>query len=139
MKRISPALAILTAITPGPAAWAQGCPPADGKTIALVEELNQRLLDEDFLGFAQQIEAAMGMNIRGGIESISKTYTGGFDACTTVLQRSDTGGMVQAVVMYRGAVGPLFGFFRTVEAEGATRLVSFSLNGSIDEVMAKLH
>ncbi len=138
MSRI-PALSMaLLASGVGGAALAQGCPPADGLAIPVVEQLNQMVLDSDFAGVATVIQQTIGMNIRGGIENIAQTYAAGFDSCTTVLQRADTGGMVQVVVMYESSVGPFFGFYRTVEVAGEARLVSFTLSPKLDEVMEKV-
>lgn len=119
-------------------AHAAGCAPEGGIEIAKIEAMNQMVLDMDFDGFARAIKDEVGIDIADGVKSVADIFTEGFVSCATIAQRKDLGGMVQNVVMFEAKVGPLFGYWLATPSGGDYKVVSFSLNTDLDEVMANL-
>jgi hypothetical protein len=70
---------------------------------------------------------------------VAQVFTDGFDGCSTIVQRVDTGGMVQSVVVYHGKVGPLFGYWQSYSKDGDFAMLTFNLNTDLNAVMASLH
>ena len=129
--------AALLAISPF-AAQAEGCAPLGGIEIAKVEAMNQMILDLNFSGFATAIKTEIGIDIKEDINSIAEIFGDGFDGCATVAQRSDTGGMVQNVVIFNGKPGPLFGYWLSIPTEDGYRLLSFTIHTDLGQVMSSL-
>lgn len=121
------------------AAHAEGCAPEGGTVLPEVEALNQKILDKDFSGFAEGVKAHIGVDVAQAMNSVAQIFADGFDGCTTIAQRTDTGGMVQNVVVFDGKPGPLFGYWLAMSQNGKFRLLSFNIDTDLDAVMGKLH
>ena len=120
------------------AARAEGCAPAGGEAVPSFQKMNQLLLDSDFLGFVAAIHAAIGSDVSEPMHQVQGLFEEGFEGCTTIAQRRETGGMVQEIVVFHGKPGPLFGYWMgMVEGEDA-RILRFAINTDIDEVMSFL-
>lgn len=132
--------AVVVLAVSGPVmARAEGCAIAGAEPIPEIEALNQILLNRDFTGLATAVNDQIGVNISDGMQKIAALFAAGFDGCTTIAQRRDTGGLVQSVIVFHGKVGPLFMYWRSATYEGKFVLLSFSLNTDMDSVMDKLH
>lgn len=135
MKRFSAAgLLALGAV----AAHAEGCPPEGGIEIAKVEAMNQLLLDKDFEALTKAINDEIGAGIEKPMAAIASLFSEGFDGCSTIAQRTDLGGMVQNVVIFRGKPGPLFAYWLSIPQADGYRILSFTINTSIGEVLSEL-
>lgn len=121
------------------ASWAAGCAPDGGEAIDEIEAMNQMVLDQDYAGYAAAVKGYINVDVSSSLDQIAQVFAEGFEGCTTVAQRRDTGGLVQSVVVYRGKVGPLFGYWQSYQKDGAFALLTFNLNTDIDAVMGGLH
>lgn len=119
-------------------ALAEGCTLEGGVAVAKVEAMNQMMLELDVAGFVEAIKAEIGIDVAESLAGLSDLYSGGFEGCATIAQRSDLGGMVQNVVMFNGAAGPLFGYWLAVPQGDGHRVISFSLNTDLEKVMDNL-
>lgn len=129
------ALAGLLALAPL-AAHAEGCAPEGGVEVASFEAMNQLMLDSDFAGFAGAIQQAVGTDVAEAMGQIGSIFADGFDGCTTIAQRVDTGGMVQNLVVFHGKPGPLFGYWMGMPDGDGYRVLSFNINTDLDKVMS---
>jgi hypothetical protein len=120
------------------AAHAEGCAPEGGEVIAEIEAMNQMVLANDMAGYVAAIKGYIGVDVTASIEQVAQVFTEGFEGCTTIAQRFDTGGMVQNVVVYHGKVGPLFGYWQFYAKDGGFALLTFNLNTDITAIMADL-
>ncbi len=64
----------------------------------------------------------------------------GFDGCTTIVQRVDTGGMVQEVTIFNmpNNAGPLSLYMVAAPIDGKLTPLLFNYNSAVDEVLDKM-
>ncbi|MFT4151487.1 MAG: hypothetical protein QM656_14905 [Paracoccaceae bacterium] len=135
MTRLTLAVVLTLAAAP---ALAAGCPPKDGLVLEQVEALNQMIVDRDFSGFVAGIRKHLGTDVAAPMAGIEQIFKDGFDGCTTIAQRVDTGGMVQHIVVFHGKAGPLFGYWLAMNRGEGAQILRFNINTDIDAVMAAL-
>jgi hypothetical protein len=92
-------------------ALAQGCPPAGGEATAEIKDMNQMVLNQRFDALEDALGTYLGADFDSAMVPIAALFKEGFTGCTTVLQRKETDGPVQSMVVYHGDIGPLFGYF----------------------------
>lgn len=134
--RLSSAIGAL--MLSGGLAHAQGCPPVGGETIAEIEELNQLVVDSKFEDLEARVGTYLGMDMDNMMFPLASIYADGFTGCTTVAQRSEVGGLVQTMVVYDGAVGPLFGYWMSMTGVTGFRLLTFDLNTDLTVVTDRM-
>ena len=93
-------------------AFAQGCPPTDGETIAQVEQLNQMMIDADYAGLTTALQDA-GIEGAGLVDPLAANFPSGFDSCTTLVQRNESGTMTQTVVAFPNANSTVFVYWQS--------------------------
>lgn len=119
--------AALFCVTAG-LAHAEGCAPVGGETVPEVEALNQLVVDSDFDGLSAKVGDYLGVNLGNAMLPIASVFKDGFTGCTTVAQRRDVGGLVQSMVVYHGAIGPLFGYWMSMTGPEGFALLTFEIN-----------
>ncbi len=119
-------------------AHAAGCALEGGEPIAEIEELHQLLLDQEYPVFAERIQALTNVSAGEGMQNVANAFPGGFQGCTTILQRRDVGGMVQSFVVFYSASGPLFVYWWSATINGEFKVFNFYLNNEPSKVLERM-
>ncbi len=130
-------LAALLAATAG-TAHAQACAFSGDTVQPDIDSFNQMMLDDRYDDFTAAMQASMGTDLTETMAQLVQIYPGGFSACTTIAQRSDVGGMVQELVIFDSANGPLFIYWAYVAGPDGFRLLAYSIDSDSDAI-DKLH
>ena len=119
---------------------AAACGPDRAADIPELEALKSAFLAADYRQFAELAGPYfpdLVDNLNGYFGQVMVVFPNPFPACETVLQRREEPGFYQDVVFYypAGAAAPIALLLVAVRAEGQTRLVEFTFNTAISEVL----
>lgn len=136
-------LATLFALCAGTAAPAGICGPDGGRDLPLMEAAKEAFLKADYHGFvtiAGPYFPDLAVNFDSYFGQLAVVFPDGFDRCETIIQRREDPGFHQDLVLYFpvGSPGPLALLIVAAEAEGEIRMIEFTYNTSISEVLGEL-
>lgn len=107
----------------------------------ILEESKALFLKGDFRGYLATVDTFFPDLDYGPLfEPLSALAPDGFDGCTTIAQRVDTGGMVQEITLFDlpGDQGPLSLYMAAGPVEGELTVLLFSFNGKLSVILDKL-
>ena len=122
---------------------AAACGPDRDADIPELEALKSAFLRADYLQFAElsgPYFPDLVENLNGYFGQMMVVFPNPFPSCETILQRRESPGFYQDVVFYypAGANAPVALLLVAVEAEGEVRLVEFTFNTSISDVLSDI-
>lgn len=134
--RFLSALALVTA----QAASAGTCGPDAAEDIPLLEEAKAAFLAAEYQTFsdlAGPYFPDLKDNFDAYFGQIQVVFPNGYDSCHTILQRREKPGLSQDLVFYfpAGSEAPMALLLIAAEVDGETKLVEFTYNTSISEVL----
>ncbi|MEM7320982.1 MAG: hypothetical protein AAF408_18405 [Pseudomonadota bacterium] len=123
-----------------PAFAQERCPPENGTKFELLEGAKFDFLTGDYKAFHAKVSVVIsGLDYEKLFNPLILGAPEGFGACTTVLQRVETGGMVQEVVLFEMPNGvPLGVYMLVAPVRGELQFLSFKFSTSIGDVMDEL-
>jgi hypothetical protein len=125
------------------AAHAGACGPDRESDIALIEEAKRAFLESDYDEFVR-IAGPYFPNLANEFDAyfgpLQRVIPQGFDRCETVLQRREAPGFNQELVFYfpKGSPAPMALHIVVAEVDGEHRIVEFTYNTSISDVLDEL-
>lgn len=124
----------------GPAVAQSECPPQGGIQVPLFEAAKQDFLKGDYRGFHQKITTVIkNTDYDKLFNPLIVGAPNGFSTCSTILQRVETGGMVQEVVLYMLPGGTTLGvYLMGGPVDGQMHVLSFQFSTAIGDVLEKL-
>lgn len=132
--------ALALAVLAGPAFAQEPCPPAGGQAFAVLEAAKSEFLTGDYAAFHGRLARFIrGTDFQQLFNPLIVAAPQGFPSCTTVLQRVETGGMVQEVILFELSDGfPLGLYLLAAPVRGELSFLSFKYSTSIGDVMDEL-
>lgn len=111
--------------------------------LALFEEAKAAFLAADYEAFvdlAGPYFPDLKQNFSDYFGQIQVVFPNAFDRCQTVLQRRESPGFYQDLVFYfpKGSDAPMALLLVAAEVDGVPRLIEFTYNTSLSEVMTDL-
>ncbi|AGT09638.1 hypothetical protein [Paracoccus aminophilus] len=115
--------------------------------LPVLEKAKAAILAGDYSGFYRETENVFPQGEAPEKAAIGPLQTGspkGFDSCSTILRRTDPGGMVQEITLYTGLnksgrSDEVAAFYLvTAPLNGETKIIVFSYNGQIAELLGEL-
>ncbi|WP_171175824.1 hypothetical protein [Ruegeria sp. HKCCD8929] len=133
-------LALVTMLAAESASAQTPCPAEGGQTFALFETAKLDFLKGDYKSFHAHIATLIsGTDYEKLFNPLILGAPDGFSGCTTVLQRVETGGMVQELVLYELPNGvPLGLYLLAAPVRGELSFLSFQFSTSIGDVLDEL-
>ncbi|WP_342076655.1 hypothetical protein [Yoonia sp. SS1-5] len=137
-------IALAIALTAPGLAFAQSCPPSTSADLPVFEAAKAAFLKTDYKAFANLVDDYIPTiddqfeALFGPLDALGPR---GFDRCRTVLQRRETPGFAQELILFfpKGSTVPLALHLVGVEADGEVRMLEFTYNTAISEVLEGLH
>lgn len=122
---------------------AAACGPDRQADIPELEALKSAFLRADYRRFAElsgPYFPDLVENLNGYFGQMMVVFPNPFPSCETVLQRRESPGFFQDVVFYypAGANAPVALLLVAVRAEGQVRLVEFTFNTAISDVLSDI-
>lgn len=123
--------------------YAAVCGPDTPGDIPYLETLKSAFLDADYRRFAELAGPYfpdLMENLNGYFGQMMVVFPNRFPSCETVLQRREEPGFFQDVVFYypAGSPAPVALLLVAVKAQGEVRLIEFTFNSSISEVLSDI-
>jgi hypothetical protein len=106
-----------------------------------LEAVEAAFLTGDYAGFAALIRASIPSLDEAAITSgVAQAVPGGFESCTTVIQREDVGGLVQEVTLFElpDGKGTISLYLQSALVKGERKITQFSFDGTLTAVLEKL-
>lgn len=113
------------------------CALAEGTAIPEIEALNALVLAAKFDEVTQALSVRMGGLAPDLLAGVAAAYPQPFTSCTTLVQRTEIGGLVQEIVVFEGAQ-PLFVYWVSGPLSGEIGPLSFNMNSTFGEVLQSL-
>jgi len=133
-------LLIAATLAAGPALAQSECPPEGGIQVPLLETAKQDFLTGDYRGFHEKITTVIrNTDYDELFNPLIVSVPDGFSTCSTILQRVETGGMVQEVILYQLPGGTTLGVYLMAgPVDGRMHVLSFQFSTAIGDVLEKL-
>jgi hypothetical protein len=118
-------------------AFAQGCPPDEAVIRLEVEQLNQLIMDADYDGVGVVLSNA---SVDGApiTELLKTNFPQGFESCTTLVQREDSGTLKQSAVVFTSGTNTLYVYWRSVYVGDDFVMLNTFISTEPDKVFAKM-
>ena len=128
--------AILLALLSAGPALADPCPATGGVEVPLFEGAKVDFLAGDYRAFHDKATSVIsGTEYETLFNPLIVGAPKGFKSCTTILQRIETGGMVQEIVLFDTGGTPVSLYLMGAEMSGRMHVLSFRYSTSIGDVL----
>ena len=116
------------------------CGPDTEADIPHLEAMKESFLTAEYLRFAEQAGPYfpdLAKNVKDYLGQVMVVFPNGFESCETVLQRREDPGFYQDVVFFypAGSPAPVALLLVAVAAQGEVRLIEFTFNTAISDVL----
>ena len=124
-------------------AFAGTCGPDQDDDVALLETAKAALLNADYRSFvnvAGPYFSDLEENYDSFFGPLETTFPDGFDRCVTVLQRRENPSFAQDLIFFfpKGYETPMAVLLISADVEGATKMIEFTYNTNISDVLDEL-